>query len=160
HAVAGAASDSGRGGGLFVEDVRADLMDVRLENNRADTAGPAYFKRGGLITLSNSPLVNNTLTGGGSAESIVQDMAGLLSTYSPAAVEGLHDFFSNFSTTLEDAFRKVNIPVIGDQLVQGVRPVFDSLNTFSTGVDDLLQDVFSLAERPGGPTLQELVQGA
>src|SRR5262249_24462478 len=73
---------------------------------------------------------------------------------------GVQGYFANFSSTLEDAFRKVNIPVIGDQLVDGLKPFFDSLSTFRTDLHDFLQDVLALGDTPGGPSLPELFQNA
>ena len=67
-------------------------------------------------------------------ESIIQDMAALLNSNAPAALDGLQEFFSNFSTTLETAFRKVQLPVIGDQLLAGVRSIFGTLTSFNTDV--------------------------
>src|SRR5262249_36098656 len=148
---------AGRGGGIYLQQATVNLFDSPVTSNTATVQGGAYFNDRGKITFTNSPLAGNS---GVTDQSLLSNVTSLLRTYADDLTAGVQGYFDNFSGTLEDAFRKVDIPVIGDQLVDGLKPLFDSLASFRTDLHDFLQDVLALADTPGGPTLPELFQNA
>ena len=163
--ITGGSAD--RGGGLYNQGGTVSLIDSPLRGNNAQIEGAAFFNdvsildpdtgTAGLISLTNSPVSNNTI-GGADDEGLFRELGALLETNGDAVLGGIDDFLATITDSLESAFTSVDLPVVGDQLAQGMQPVFDALATFRTDVHDFLQEILPLELSETAPSLPELFQ--
>jgi Ca2+-binding RTX toxin-like protein len=154
------------GAGLYNQGGTVTVVDSALTGNTATSRGAPFANdvsnpaTAGLVQLTDTSLTGNSVGGNPDGGQIVSDVVSLLRTGADDVLGGIDGFFHTLSDTLQGAFAKVNVPVVGDQLVQGLKPIFDGLAAFQGDVHGFLQDVLALATPSDGPDLQEVFRDA
>lgn len=159
------------------------LIESTIEGNTATVAqdpdtipfGPAVYNvvkhgddlpPGGLLALSNTTVQGNLLLDSAGRETPVQIFADNTTDYFQDNKEGFEDgigeFFSTLSNGLQSTIEQVGeIPVLGDQLIEAARPVFDGLDKASNDVRDLASAILGISEVDlAGESPVELLRGA
>src|SRR5262245_40991258 len=143
------------GAGLYNQGGTVTVVDAALTGNTATERGAPFAndtsnpETAGLISLTDTSITHNTVVGSG--QQILSDVVTLLRNNANDLLGGIDGFFHSLTDTLQAAFAKVDIPVVGDQLAQGLKPIFDGLAAFGADVHGFLGDVLALGDAPGGP---------
>lgn len=155
------------GGGVYSQNQAVvTLNESVLEGNSATDGSPAFLNdfvgnRGGMIRAVNTRLANNVIDDGVGSVDVTREISQLLTDNMDGFLEGIDSSFGGLATRIEDAFSELNIPVVGDQLINGLEPILDGIRSFATDVRNTIADVLEWSESLiDGPTAAELIQSA
>ncbi len=159
------------GGGLLNRGGVVTLADSAIRGNEAFSAGGSFYNdisdpdvnRRGLVRLTNTRMFDNTTNGINREEALTRS-ATLIVDAAGEILDAVDTFFDKMLTAVEPAFATFDLPIIGDQLREGLEPVIDAFQTMRTETRDFLSEVLSFSrgaiEKYPGVTVPELVQNA
>ena len=161
-------SDVDRGAGLFNRGGTVTVQDSEITGNDAVVEGAPFYNEvsapldntvDGLVRLINTPMTNNSVGGQGSQQ-LFRGLETLLRDTTDEVVDEINGFMDSLTGQLRAAFTSIEIPVIGDQVVDGLQPMFDTLDQFRTDTVDFIDAVLRLPAATDGPALPEIFQNA
>lgn len=131
------------GGLLSQNQAQTTLNESRFVNNHGLAFDYQTYQDdlGGVVKLVNTPII---VSGG----TDTADSDGVFASNKDGFLNGIVDTFGGLSERIDDAFTDLSIPLIGDQLIDGLLPIFDGFDTLSE-LGSLLADVTSAATESG-----------
>lgn len=149
-----------RGAGLYNSLGTVTLIDGGITGNRASIEAPAYASEsGGLVSFVNSPLTNNAV-GTTQDAALLDGIRDLIRANQSDLIDGVDSVFDTLIDGLDTGLSRLELPLIGNQVREGLQPLFDGLEAFRTRTVDFINDVLTVSTADNAPPLQELLQTA